>query len=170
MQKNLVLGGAASGKSLHAEKLALATGRPKLYVATASSGDEEMAARIARHVARRDASWHMREEPLEIAQILLDPRWKFHVILIDCLTLWLSHVMGDPAQDVQQRSTQLCEAVKESEATLIMVSNEIGLGGVPMHPVTRRFCDEAGKLHQQIAEQCDTVTFVAAGLPMMLKS
>ena len=171
MKKALILGGARSGKSSYAEKLSLETQRPKLYIATATRSDEEMDARIDHHIQRRDDSWHTIEEKVEVAKLLLDPKWQRHVILVDCLTLWLSNVMtGDVKEDIGERRKELCEAVKNSEANVIMVTNEVGLGIVPMHQLSRQFRDEAGWLHQSLAEVCDTVAFMMAGLPMMLKS
>jgi adenosylcobinamide kinase/adenosylcobinamide-phosphate guanylyltransferase len=170
MKKALILGGARSGKSTYAEKLALGTGKQKLYIATATRMDEEMDARIDHHIARRDKSWHTIEEKTEIAAIITDPKWRKHVIVIDCLTLWLSNLIFIDGEDLSKRRNELCKAVKQSEAQVILVTNEVGLGIVPMHPVSRRFRDEAGWLHQALAEVCDTVAFMAAGLPMMLKA
>jgi len=170
VKKALILGGARSGKSTYAEKLAISSALPKLYIATAMRLDEEMNARIDHHIRRRDASWHTIEEKIEVASILTDARWRKHVILVDCLTLWMSNLMFTDGEDVEKRRKELCDAVGASEATVILVTNEVGLGIVPMHPLSRRFRDEAGWLHQALAQICDTVAFMAAGLPMMLKS
>jgi adenosylcobinamide kinase/adenosylcobinamide-phosphate guanylyltransferase len=170
MKKALILGGARSGKSTYAEKLAIATGQPKLYIATATRLDDEMDARINHHISRRDKSWHTIEETVNVASIITDKKWSDHVILVDCLTLWMSNLMFGEDEDVAKRRAELCDAVKNSNAKVILVTNEVGLGIVPMHPLSRRFRDEAGWLHQALAEVCDTVAFMAAGLPMMLKS
>jgi len=170
MKKALILGGARSGKSTYAEKMAIATGQPKLYIATATRLDDEMDARINHHIDHRDKSWHTIEETVNVAAIITDKKWSDHVILVDCLTLWMSNLMFKEGEDVAKRRAELCEAVKHSKAKVILVTNEVGLGIVPMHPLSRRFRDEAGWLHQALAEVCDTVAFMAAGLPMMLKS
>ena len=170
MKKALILGGARSGKSTYAEKLAIDTGRPKLYIATATRLDDEMNARIDHHIARRDNSWQTIEETIKIASIITDKNWRDHVILVDCLTLWMSNLMFAEGEDIAKRRNELCDAVKASAAKVILVTNEVGLGIVPMHPVSRRFRDEAGWLHQALAQVCDTVAFMAAGLPMHLKS
>src|SRR5262245_59870271 len=106
--KALILGGARSGKSTYAESLAAGSGRPKLYIATATRSDEEMDARISHHISRRDASWQTIEEQVEVAGILMDERWKRHVIMVDCLTLWLSHVLTRDGEDAAARRKELC--------------------------------------------------------------
>lgn len=170
MKKALILGGARSGKSIYAENLAVNAAKPKLYIATATRCDEEMEARIDHHISRRDASWHTIEEQIEVPSILLDARWREHVILVDCLTLWMSNVLCKEGENTESRRKELCDAVRASDATVILVTNEVGLGIVPVHPLARRFRDEAGWLHQALAQICDTVAFMAAGLPMLLKS
>lgn len=170
MTKILVLGGARSGKSTYAEQCAIGSGRPKLYIATATRSDDEMRERIDHHINRRDDSWQTIEEPVAVAPILLDARWEKHVILVDCLTLWLSNVMtGEQSDKTQQERNALVNAVRGSRAHIILVSNEVGLGIVPMHPLARKFRDEAGWLHQSLAKECGRVVFMAAGLPMFLK-
>ena len=170
MKKTLILGGVRCGKSAYAERLALDTKRPKLYLATATGGDEEMIARIEQHISRRGDAWQTVEEPVEIAKILSDPRWQEHVILVDCLTLWLSNLMAANAENIANRRSELANAVRDSKATVIMVTNEVGLGIMPMNTLARQFADEAGLLHQAVAGVCDTVALVTAGLPMLLKS
>lgn len=169
MKKVLVLGGARSGKSTYAENIALGASRPKLYIATATRCDEEMDARIDHHISRRDASWQTIEEQVEVATILMDKRWRDHTIVVDCLTLWMSNVLCKDGEDTEKRRKELCDAVRASDATVVMVTNEVGLGIVPTHPLARRFRDEAGWLHQSLGQVCDTVVFMAAGFPMMLK-
>jgi adenosylcobinamide kinase / adenosylcobinamide-phosphate guanylyltransferase len=168
--KALILGGARSGKSAYAEQLARQSGLPVLYIATGAGEDEEMKSRIAHHIQQRDPAWQTIEERIEIAKIVTDQRWQGHIILIDCLTLWISNLMtGGMEEQVGQRRQELVAAVEESKASIIMVSNEVGLGIVPMHPVGRRYRDEVGWTHQALARICDRVMFMTAGLPMMLK-
>jgi len=161
----LVLGGARSGKSRYAETLV--GGRPAIYIATASAGDEEMAARIRAHRARRGGNWTTREAPLDLAAALAgddDRRPR----LVDCLTLWLSnllHAGRDPAAE----ATALIERLKILEAPVVFVANEVGLGIVPDNELARRFRDHAGRLNQDLAAAADRVVFIAAGLPMILK-
>ena len=166
--KTLILGGMSSGKSLYAEKLALSMSCPKIYLATATGNDEQMRAKIDRHIVRRDRSWRTIEEPYAIADVLRDVRLDGHVILVDCLTLWLSNIIEQ--NNVESERKKLCKAVQESNAHIIMVSNEIGLGGVPMNALARQFAEETGELHQALVEVCNNVTLVAAGLPLVLKS
>jgi len=165
---HLVLGGTRSGKSAHAEKLALARdSRHWCYIATAQARDDEMAARIAHHRATRDTRWHTVEAPLGLGaalQALDDPQT---CVLIDCLTLWLSNCL---AADCWPRERDaLIDVLAASRAQLIMVSNEVGSGIVPLGALSRRFADEAGRLHQTLAAQCARVTLVVAGLPLILK-
>lgn len=166
----LILGGARSGKSALAERLAAASGREVLYVATSQPGDAEMAARIARHRARRPAHWGCVEEPLALAAVLRAHARADRVLLVDCLTLWLANLLGDadPQRFVRERDA-LLEAFPALPGAVLFVSNEVGLGIVPMGELTRRFVDEAGRLHQSLAARCERVAFVAAGLPLMLK-
>jgi len=169
MTSILVLGGARSGKSAFAQKAAetaAGAGRPVL-LATGQAFDDEMAERIARHQADRGESWATVEAPLELgAAITALPGDA--VAVVDCLTLWLSNLMLDE-RDVAAEATALVEAVVACPARLWLVSNEVGLGLVPETPLGRRFRDEAGRLHQRLAQAVDEVYFVAAGLPLKLK-
>jgi adenosylcobinamide kinase/adenosylcobinamide-phosphate guanylyltransferase len=164
----LVLGGARSGKSRHAERLVLASGLTPVYVATAQALDAEMAARIAAHRARRGAAWRTIEEPLELARALERECAEPRAVLVDCLTLWLTNLMvaGRP---VRAEMARLVELLPSLPGTLVLVSNEVGLGVVPTDAMARAFIDHAGCLHQRIAEQADGVVFMAAGLPLDLK-
>lgn len=168
--RTLILGGARSGKSALAERLAGETAREVIYVATAQAHDAEMAERIAHHRARRPAHWRSVEEPLALADTLAAWARADRCVLVDCLTLWLSNLLG--AAD-EQRLGRECEALLEIlpalPGELLFVSNEVGLGVVPMGALTRRFVDEAGRLHQAMAARCDRVLFIAAGLPLALK-
>jgi adenosylcobinamide kinase/adenosylcobinamide-phosphate guanylyltransferase len=163
---SLVLGGARSGKSRYAESLI--GERPAIYIATAEAHDDEMADRIRRHQARRGANWTTREAPVELAAVLRIESQPGRVVLVDCLTLWLSNLLGagrDPAAD----SAALIECLSGLPAPVIFVANEVGLGIVPDNALARQFRNDAGRLNQQIAGIADRVVFVAAGLPLILK-
>lgn len=168
--RTLILGGARSGKSGLAERLARDSGREVVYIATAQAHDAEMAARISHHRDRRPAHWQSVEEPLALADTLRAYAHPDRCVLVDCLTLWLSNLLGD-ADD--KRLGHECEALLDVlpalPGELLFVSNEVGLGVVPMGELTRRFVDEAGRLHQAMAARCERVLFVAAGLPLPLK-
>jgi adenosylcobinamide kinase / adenosylcobinamide-phosphate guanylyltransferase len=165
----LVLGGARSGKSRHAERLVIASGLAPVYLATAEALDDEMAARIAEHRARRGASWRTVEEPLDLVGTLCRECTRGHAVLVDCLTLWLSNLMV-AKRPVFAEMTRLLELLPGMPGVLVLVSNEVGLGVVPTDAMARAFIDHAGWLHQRIAEQADVVVFMAAGLPLHLKS
>ena len=168
--RTLILGGARSGKSALAEQLAHESQREVVYIATAQAGDEEMAARIAHHRARRPATWLSIEEPLHLADVLRKHARQDRCVLVDCLTLWLSNVLGDAdTQQLERERSLLLETLPTLSGDVLMVSNEVGLGIVPMGALTRRFVDEAGRLHQSIAAISERVLFVAAGLPLAMK-
>jgi adenosylcobinamide kinase / adenosylcobinamide-phosphate guanylyltransferase len=168
--RTLILGGARSGKSALAERLAIESKREVVYIATAQAGDDEMALRIAHHRARRPALWLSVEEPLHLADVLFRHAREDRCVLVDCLTLWLSNLLGDanPERLTRERSL-LLDTLPTLPGKVLMVSNEVGLGIVPMGELTRRFVDEAGRLHQSIAAVSERVLFVAAGLPLVLK-
>lgn len=193
-QPNLhfILGGARSGKSAFAERLALQHGGPVTYIATARVGDREFAERVALHRARRPAHWTLVEEPLDLAGALDAAGQRGQVVLIDCLTLWLLNLIcppaaepqaGDdvqgidpaqPAQDQpppgwQDRLDAFAAALARAQAQVLVVSNEIGLGVVPMGALTRLYVDELGRLNQRIAAACGQATLMVAGLPLALK-
>jgi len=161
----LVLGGARSGKSRHAEELIMRAGPPWTYVATAEARDEEMRARIAHHRARRDANWQTLNAPLDLADAISSVTGP---TLIDCLTLWLSNVML-AERDVDAESARLLAALSTAPGPLVAVSNEVGLGLVPETPLGRAFRDAQGRLNQRVAAAADRVIFMAAGLPLNLK-
>ncbi len=167
--RQLILGGARSGKSALAERLAVESGHEVIYIATAEAGDGEMAARIARHRADRPEQWHTVEEPLALAAVLRAEAGPGRLLLVDCLTLWLSNLMAAGEERWESERAALLELLPQLPGDIIMVSNEVGLGVVPMGELSRRFVDEAGRLHQALAPHCDEVTFVAAGLPLKLK-
>lgn len=166
----LILGGARSGKSRLAEKLAADSGLAVTYIATSQPLDGEMNERIALHRERRPASWGLVEEPLALASTLLDLARPDTCLLVDCLTLWLTNLLleSDPQRLGVERQA-LLDCLERLPGQVIFVSNETGLGVVPLGELTRRYVDEAGLLHQALAERCQRVVFSVAGLPMILK-
>ncbi|HEX7324192.1 MAG TPA: bifunctional adenosylcobinamide kinase/adenosylcobinamide-phosphate guanylyltransferase [Rhodanobacteraceae bacterium] len=168
--RTLILGGARSGKSALAERLAAESGCEVVFIATAEARDQEMAARIATHRARRPAAWRCVEEPLRLAAALHRCARADRCLLVDCLTLWLSNLLGDVDPHAFQRErSAILELLPNLPGDVVMVSNEVGMGIVPLGELTRRFVDESGWLHQAIAAKCDRVIFVVAGLPLLLK-
>ncbi|HYQ38992.1 MAG TPA: bifunctional adenosylcobinamide kinase/adenosylcobinamide-phosphate guanylyltransferase [Pseudomonas sp.] len=166
----LILGGARSGKSRLAERLARESGLAVTYVATAHAGDGEMAARIAHHRARRPAEWELLEEPLRLMQVLRDRAAENRCLLVDCLTLWLTNLLWlDEGAHLERERDALLEGIAALPGRIILVGNETGLGVVPLGELTRRYVDEAGWLHQALAERAQRVTLCVAGLPMILK-
>jgi adenosylcobinamide kinase/adenosylcobinamide-phosphate guanylyltransferase len=170
-KRYFITGGARSGKSAFAEELAERISGKRAYVATAQALDEEMAARIAKHRAIRGDAWDTFEEPLAVPELLRKLSDKYPVLLLDCITLWLSNVMahsdGDAA--VLVRADELVAALRDFSGSCIVVSNEVGLGIVPDNPLARKFRDLAGTLNQKVAAASDEAYFVAAGIPMKIK-
>ncbi len=166
-----ITGGARSGKSSYAEKLATSLAGERAYLATAQALDEDMAARIEKHRQCRGSAWNTYEEPLAVAELLRKLSDRYRVVLLDCLTLWLSNVMAHTDGDgaVVLLSEELVKAVKDFTGTCIVVSNEVGLGIVPDNPLARKFRDYAGLLNQMIAQVADEVYFTASGIPVRLK-
>jgi adenosylcobinamide kinase/adenosylcobinamide-phosphate guanylyltransferase len=164
----LVLGGARSGKSSFAERLVAESGLGKVYLATGRAWDGEMQERIAAHKAQRGPDWTTIEEPLELAGALEAASGSDRIVLVDCLTLWLTNVMM-AERDVEAGFSGLVEALPRLAGPVILVSNEVGLGIVPENRMARDFRDHAGRLHQKIAALADAVVFVAAGLPLRMK-
>lgn len=164
--RQLVLGGARSGKSRHALRLASALPAPHVFVATAQAYDTEMEERIARHRAERDAVWRTIEAPLDLVHAI--GAAGAATLLIDCCTLWLSNTML-AGRDVEAAAGEMIDSLARSPANIVLVSNEVGTGIVPETPLGRRFRDEQGRLNQRLAECCDTVELVVAGLPLRLK-
>lgn len=165
----LVLGGARSGKTAFAERLALHAGARPAYLATATVLDGEMRDRISSHQASRGAKFTTIEEPLALSHALIKAGQDHDVILVDCLTLWITNLLmanEDVASAVGELSATLME---QRQAKVLLVSNEVGLGIVPDNPMARTFRDLAGSAHQRLAEVCDDVYFVAAGLPLTMK-
>ena len=163
----LVVGGARSGKSAHAEALVTARPGPWLYIATAQAFDAEMEMRIAEHRARRAPGWETREVPLALADALaaLPPG---RPALVDCLTLWLSNLLL-AASDPEVETERLAAALAGRSGPVVLVSNEVGLGIVPENALARRFRDAAGRLNQRVASLADTVILTVAGLPLKVK-
>jgi len=164
----LVLGGARSGKSRHAERLVMALPPPWIYVATAEAQDAEMAERIAHHRARRGPDWVTREAPLDLAGALRAQAEAGHPVLIDCLTLWLSNLIL-ARRDVEAETCRLIEQLSCARMPVVAVSNEVGLGIVPENALARAFRDAQGRLNAAVAEQAEHVLLMAAGLPLTLK-
>lgn len=167
-----ILGGARSGKSRHAEQLAKdyeQQGKRIVYVATAGRFDDEMVKRIEHHKQSRPTHWHTIEEQYDLAKIFAQYNDEQTVILLDCLTLWLSNLLCQEDGQFQTYKNEFLTQLQATNAIVILVSNETGLGVVPMGELTRRFVDESGFLHQTIAQMADKVVFCVAGLPMMLK-
>ena len=169
--RQLILGGVRSGKSRLAERLASASGLPITYIATAHAGDAEMAARVAHHRAQRPAHWETVETGTALGAAIADAGAPGRLVLVDCLTLWLTRVLCSDDADalLAVERAALIDAVRGSAGALIMVSNETGLGIMPMDALSRRFGDEAGRLHQDLAAICERVVMTAAGLPLVLK-
>jgi adenosylcobinamide kinase/adenosylcobinamide-phosphate guanylyltransferase len=164
----LVLGGARSGKSRYAQSLAEASGRHPVLIATAEALDTEMAGRIARHAAARDARWALVEEPLALAVALQREARADRIVVVDCVTLWLGKLLLQDA-DVVAASRDLAQCVAGLGGPVIFVSNEVGSGIVPENPLARAFKDAQGLLNQALAEVCESVVLVAAGIPLCLK-
>lgn len=164
----LVLGGARSGKSSFAERLVTETGRDRHYVATGRAWDDEMSARIAHHRQSRGDMWTTHEVPLDLVATLRALDRADHVILVDCLTLWVTNLMMEE-RDLAVEFARLAEQIEASAAAIVLVSNEVGLGVVPENRMAREFRDHAGRLHQLIAAKAREVYFVAAGLPLKMK-
>jgi adenosylcobinamide kinase / adenosylcobinamide-phosphate guanylyltransferase len=168
----LILGGTRSGKSSYALNLATQLPEPRLYLATAEAGDEEMAARIAQHRQDRREGWETWEVPTELAGAFTRAQGHYQVILADCLTLWLTNWLtrgGDKAT-IKKVCLELVQTLEKTATPTILVSNEVGWGIVPEHPLAREFRDWAGWLHQQLAAAADLVVLLVAGLPLTLKS
>ncbi|RJG44723.1 bifunctional adenosylcobinamide kinase/adenosylcobinamide-phosphate guanylyltransferase [Mesorhizobium sp. DCY119] len=162
-----LLGGARSGKSAHAERLATAFPAPWTYIATAQAFDHEMVERIALHRARRAEGWQTIDAPLDLADAIADVPDE-QPLLVDCLTLWLSnHLLAD--HDLERESEMLEAVLAKPRGPWFVVANEVGLGIVPDNALARKFRDAAGRLNQRIAARADRVFFMVAGLPMQVK-
>ena len=166
----LILGGARSGKSRLAEQIAKDSNLNVTYIATAQAFDHEMQARIDHHQAQRPGHWTVIEEPLYLADCLIELDQPNQLILVDCLTLWMSNLlMHENAELQMQQCQKLLDILPILQAEVILVSNETGLGVIPMGEISRKFVDESGRLHQQLGQIAEKVVFCVAGFPMMLK-
>ena len=183
---HLILGGARSGKSGYAEKLAKAATQEDhrqnhkqshkqghknvIYIATAKVMDDEIAQRVARHKQDRPSHWTTIEEPLFLADTLQKHASSKHIILVDCLTMWLMNLLSEDNPELLHNEQQkLLEIITDLSGQIILVSNEVGMGIIPMGELTRKYVDEAGRLHQALAQKVDQVTLMVAGLPHQLK-
>lgn len=170
LMKQLILGGARSGKSRYAQQQAIVSAKPVIYVATAYAGDNEMQARIQQHQQERPRDWQLIEEQTALADVLIQHDSVDHCILVDCLTLWLSNLLCHEDQGLYRvERDKLLQVVASLQGDVILVSNEVGQGIVPMGELNRRFVDEAGWLHQALAQSCERVVWIMAGLPQVLK-
>lgn len=168
--KELILGGVRSGKSRLAERLAGESGLAVTYIATATASDEEMRRRIREHRQRRPAAWGLVEAPDSLAAALSQHASPERCLLVDCLTLWLSRLVCDATEaGLRAEREALLALLPALPGRIILVSGETGLGVTPLGEISRRFCDEAGQLHQALAPICDRVIFTVAGLPHVLK-
>ncbi|MGC8119803.1 bifunctional adenosylcobinamide kinase/adenosylcobinamide-phosphate guanylyltransferase [Marinobacter sp. VGCF2001] len=172
VNKLLVTGGIRSGKTGLAEARAQQAGGAVVYVATATAGDEEMAERIRRHQRQRPGHWQLMEEPLALGQVLsgYSQQPEPPLLLVDCMSLWLSNLLFAEEPRFQAERRGFLEAVERYAGSLVIVTNEVGLGTIGMDPLTRRFADELGWLNQALAERCDEVVMAVAGLPLTLKA
>ena len=166
----LILGGARSGKSRLAEQIAKDSNLNVTYIATAQAFDREMQARIEHHQAQRQQHWTVIEEPLYLADCLIELDQPNQLILVDCLTLWMSNLLMHENAELQlQQCQKLLDILPILQAEVVLVSNETGLGVIPMGEISRKFVDESGRLHQQLGQIAEKVIFCVAGFPMMLK-
>jgi adenosylcobinamide kinase/adenosylcobinamide-phosphate guanylyltransferase len=166
---HLILGGARSGKSRYAEQLAIASQQAVRVIVTAQANDDEMAQRIANHQASRPAHWQVIESPFNLAHTLQTYAHDGHCLIVDCLTLWLTNLLCQAPAQLQQEKAALIAVLPTLKATVLLVSNEVGSGIIPMGELTRQFVDEAGWLNQAVANVSEQVTLVVAGLPLGLK-
>ena len=167
----LVLGGARSGKSRWAQELAGKAERVA-YLATAQACDAEMTAKIRRHQEDRPQHWQTFEEPLELARVITDHSAEFDLLLVDCLTVFVSNLLyaaeADPAS-MEPRIERLLEALRTAPTSIVLVSNEVGSGVVPPYPLGRKYRDALGELNQRVAAIADNVVLLVAGVPLALK-
>lgn len=164
----LILGGVRSGKSRHAERLALNSRRPVTLIATALGLDAEMRARIDSHRATRPAGWRVVEEPYALATALSAVDDADGFVIVDCLTLWITQLLDEPAR-LATETAALLALLPRLSGTTWFIGNETGLGIMPLGETTRRYVDASGALHQELARRCDRVDFMIAGLPLSVK-
>jgi adenosylcobinamide kinase/adenosylcobinamide-phosphate guanylyltransferase len=166
-----ITGGCRSGKSRYALDYANRHFSKKLYLATCEVLDQEMAQRVENHKKMRGPEWQTVEEPLEVVEKVRRYGDEAEVVLLDCITLWLSNLLlkWDDDSKVTGEVDRLIETLKKSQASFLIVSNEVGMGIVPADPLSRRFRDLSGTVNQRIAEVADTVILMVSGLPIFLK-
>ena len=174
MDLTLIIGGARSGKSRQAEKIAQESGLPVTYIATAQVYDEEFGNRVAQHKVQRPATWKTVEEPHHLAEALEKEAAEDRCLVVDCLTLWLAQCICPecaPAEGVDwpAEREKLLAILPRLPGKIVLVSNEVGMGIVPLGEINRQFQDEAGRLNQAVAAICNKVQLMAAGLPLKLK-
>ena len=168
---HLILGGARSGKSHYAEELAKTTNKEIIYIATAKILDHEIEQRVAHHQKNRPDTWKTIEEPLHLADTLSKYSSPDNVLLVDCLTMWVTNLLSEGNEAYLQTEVEkLLNIVENVPGTIIFVSNEVGMGIIPMGELTRKYVDEAGRLHQKLAQSIDSVTLMVAGLPLSIKA
>ncbi|TDO97993.1 bifunctional adenosylcobinamide kinase/adenosylcobinamide-phosphate guanylyltransferase [Marinomonas balearica] len=180
--KHFVLGGVRSGKSAYAENWATLREGNVTYIATTKLWtdddgnvlDEGLLERVELHKQRRPTSWQLIEEPLELAVTLQEVADQYrgtpHTVIVECCALWITNLLCDePRKDIKQYKNALLEVLLSVDCDVVLVSAEVGLGIMPMNKLAREFSDELGSLNQEIAQKCDKVTFVSAGLPLSLK-
>jgi adenosylcobinamide kinase/adenosylcobinamide-phosphate guanylyltransferase len=165
----LVIGGQRSGKSRYAERIVAESGLARIYLATATAGDGEMADRIAAHRDRRDGEWTTVEEPLDLAGALDRLARPGAVVLVDCLTLWLNNLYAAD-RDIETESDRLAATLARLAGPVVIVSNEVGSGIIPANDLARAYADALGTLNQRVASTVARVVLVVAGLPLVLKS
>lgn len=171
---HLILGGARSGKSSYAEALALQSGFPVTYIATAQVYDTEFGQRVAHHQIRRPSHWTTVEQPFNLGQTLQQHAKPKQCLIVDCLTLWLAQCICPDCKRPEnlhweEERDSLLETLPKLEGSVLLVSNEVGMGIVPLGEINRQFQDEQGRLNQSVANIANRVSFIAAGLPLALK-
>ena len=165
----LVLGGARSGKSRYAQSVVEQSGKTRIFIATAQPGDGEMAARIATHKAERGPDWRTIEAPLLLDAALRQAMAADTIVLVDCLTLWLSNLMFASGRNIDVDIENMLGAAERSQAAIILVTNEVGCGIVPEHPLARDFRDRAGLLNQRAAARAEEIYWMVFGHPLRVK-
>ena len=167
--KELVTGGARSGKSSYAEERAKSSQFKVIFIATATADDGEMQDRIKHHQQQRPDHWRLIEEPINLADVLIENAKDDRCIIVDCLTLWVSNLLMQGQDRLDEEKQKLLDCLPSLKGDIYFVTNETGMGIVPMGEMNRRFCDESGWLHQALAKICDRVTLMVAGIPMVVK-
>lgn len=168
--RELILGGVRSGKSRLAEQHAIESGLAVVYVATARALDDEMRQRIAHHQARRPLDWRLVEAEGDLAAVLQREAASGNCVLVDCLTLWLTQLLCEQESHLKREVSELLRVLPGLPGHIILVSNETNMGITPMGELSRRYCDEMGRLHQRLGGICERVILTVAGLPLLVKN